>query len=229
MGIQTQESAAQCKVVLFNCNIYGNGTAGLGVNNTNGRGGYSVIDCSIHDNGTDGIQDGLLSDSCCINSVIYDNGGDGIILNDSASTQHYNIQNCTIFGNSGDGVDFSTGSPFSVVITDTIFRSNGGYAINTRTESGTNYLHINRLCSHSNTSGHIDINGGTLPGSDHVLEDPSFVSEVDGSEDFTPQNQNLLITKSLPGGGTSYGWIGAIKPEPSSTGGRRSHLQIHGI
>lgn len=224
MGIECQEASDNLLICLENCEVDSNGTNGCGVNSLNGRGGYAFNHCTIHDNGSNGIQDGISEGGCVTNSLIYDNGADGIVLN-SVDSSIYKITNTTIFANTGDGIDISSAN--IVMVYNTILRSNGGYGIN-HNSNGVGGVMLQRLCSHNNTSGHIDINGGTLPGANHILEDPNFVSETDGSEDLTPQNTNLAAVYSFQAGGDNYSYIGAIQPQASSGGGRRAHLQIHG-
>ena len=133
------------------------------------------------------------------------------------------VVDCTIFSNGGDGLNIAA-SVYPVVLQNIILRSNSGYGINTNTGSVLSFDNIERVCAHNNNGGgtglNIDINGGTIPGTGHVLEDPGFVSETDGSENLTPTNANLKLTITLPAGATGgEEWIGAIQPQAAVESG----------
>jgi len=210
------------KPFFIDTEIDSNGADGLSVLSA-ARGRFTMNNCIIHDNAARGIYDGGNSslqgagpptiEQC----LIYNNGSHGVEHIGSTSYFHIVIKNSTIFGNTGDGIRFSAYLG-RVIVSDCILRSNGGYGINTLSNTVAMFDRIANICSHNNASGHIDINSGTLPGSGHVLEDPDFVSETDGSEDLTPQNANLLITYPFAAGGSTYNYIGAIQPQPSTGG-----------
>jgi len=185
----------------YDCEFDNNGSDGLA--------GYiaGAYRCSFHDNTGDGYQAYTESISFCVS---YDNGNDGFRFDslDSSGIAH----NLTSFGNGSDGIYINSSQS---TITNSIVFDNGAYGINaTATGQGATYINI---CSHSNTTAHCNWNGGTIPGSGHVLEDPSFVSVTDGAEDLTPQNTNLYKTITMTGG-TSYEYIGAIQPQASAGG-----------
>jgi hypothetical protein len=154
-------------------------------------------------------------------SLIYDNGGVGVYVGNVAGAATpfiTTLHGLTVYGNSGDGVYVEADAQLNIL--NCIIDTNGGYGVNATSNSlGSIYM---RDCqSHSNTSGHTDINGGVLPGLGHVYEDPGFTSETDGSENLTPSNANLIIAETIAGGdgGTTYRYIGAIQPQAAAGGG----------
>lgn len=208
---------------IYDTEIDSNGGAGVTGFSSTSRANVTAIRSCIHDNSGNGVEVGQRFRF--IDCLIYDNGDCGIYIAASSGTgtrSHY-IVNCVFFNNTNHGVKTNGGDCW-YRISNCIFRSNGGYAINSQTGQILSFSCEN-ICSHNNTSGHIDINGGTLPGSGHVLEDPGFASETDGSEDFTPSNTNLSISKAFAAGGTTYFYIGAIQPQATSGGtGERSSV-----
>lgn len=197
-----------------NCSSYGvfqnTGVAGIGASwkyiqceiDNNGKGGTAggmnhpgsiyIIGSKIHDNNGYGILSSNVG--IFINNLIYKNSGDGITYTGTGNDDVLGIfKNNVFFGNSGDGLELSATSYSSVF--NNIFRSNGLYGIR------TNALDIDRAnmdlfsnnCSHNNTSGHIDINGGVLPGSGNITSNPLFVSEAAGLENFTLQSTSLCL------------------------------------
>ena len=102
------------------------------------------------------------------------------------------------FGNTGDGIEMDADTS-NVILENNVFRTNGGYGVNTNTGTLNAFLSWKNNCSNNNTSGHIDINGGTMPGTDNLTVDPEFESEVDGSEDFTPDADSPLLQAGKQG------------------------------
>jgi len=201
-GFRTQSSAGGSSFVFINCEFDGNGGDGYGIN-ADARGHARFYRCSFHDNTTHGAHisphtTAPLGSPTLDRCLFYDNGGAGVFVNDTSGGPIF-IYHCTFALNTGNGIEFEVLTDVKVFIHDTILRSNGGYGIDTN-GSDVDMPFLERLCSDNNTSGHIDINGGTLMGTGHVLEDPQFASETDGSEDFTPGNANLKVTISLPVG-----------------------------
>lgn len=195
-------------VLMVDCEIDGN-AVGVG-SASSSRGKVIMVGCSVHDNTGAGLdlEPQAPYPSSISHSLIYDNGGAGVALNSSGSISVL-IDHCTIFANDGDGIA-ATGGIGNVMIQDTILRSNGGYGLNVNSTIGQ-VVSLLRICSHNNTSGHTNLNGGTLWGSGHVLEDPAFVSEADGSENLRVTNTNLMYTFTPPSGGSSdQHWIGAL-------------------
>lgn len=209
--------AANTTIIVWNCEIDSNGGSGFDVN-TESRSKTEVKFSSIHDNASYGIGDSFyipgysfpLIDHC----LIYDNGSDGINLRGSSLTGRSEIVANTIYGNTGDGIDLDVDSGVYLV-SKNIIVNNGGYGINTHSASLLQVAACDYNDTSNNTSGAIDINGGVLPGTGNITEDPQFASVVSGSEDFTPQNKNLMVYKTFPGGGSvDYSYIGAITPKP---------------
>ncbi|OPL13112.1 MAG: hypothetical protein AVO39_11100 [delta proteobacterium MLS_D] len=183
------------------CEVDNNGRKGYG-NNATDRGGTWWIRCSIHDNVSHGIAEADRSGNriLIIDCLIYDNGGDGICDDGYRATLNVMIKGCTIFGNGGDGIDYGAGSAaYSINIESCIIRSNGGYGINTNT-GNTNFALLKNCCFSNNTSGAVDINSGTPWGSDNITSDPKFVSETDGSEDFSLQSDSPCLAAGTDGG-----------------------------
>ena len=198
---------------LTDCHIHSNGAKGFNQSAAT-RGNFGIMRCTINGNGGNGLDTEFLY---IYNSIVFDNGGVGLSI-DGANAR---VVNTTIFSNSGDGIDCAVQNAGQLIAHNTILRSNGGYGINTSSSDVQHYYPLKNLCSHNNTSGHIDINGGNFPdagSSSHVYEDPSFVSES-GTIDLTPENSNLYKTIAFATGATSYEYIGAIQPQCAGGGG----------
>ncbi len=199
-GFRTQ-STTVAHIYFYDCEFDGNGADGYSINSS-ARGHSQFYRCAFHDNTSDGARvsgynANLFGAPNFHGCLFYDNGADGLTI-DNYDGFHF-IDHCTFFGNTSDGVSIGGSTVQMTFITNSIFRSNGGYGINANSID-VDRLFCRNICSHNNTSGHIDINSGTIPGTGHVLEDPQFASETDGSEDFTPGNSNLNVTISLPVG-----------------------------
>lgn len=218
-GIYWTESAGV--ITFYDCEIYGNGGCGIDNGNNAARGVAYLYNCSIHDNTDSGLwlSPGTVanraSSSELYNCLIYDNGADGLKLSPNAGSRP-KVSNCTIYGNTGDGIDINSTDTSLFLVIDTILSGNGGYGINFNS-STFDWLRAYGICSYGNSTAHTDINGGTIPGVNHIIEDPNFVSVTDGSENFTPQNANLKYSWAFKAGGTSYRQIGAIQPEASES------------
>ncbi len=222
----------------YKTDIYGS-TGGSGIDvNVAARGGYSFYRCSIHDNNSHGVRDGASNVRTkqfnIIDSLIYDNGGDGLNLELLGANYILPcIRGCVFFGNTGDGVAISN-TAGDLIFENNIGRSNGGYFINTNTGTIKQIKSCKNNCSHNNTSGHIDINGGTLPGTGNITADPLFTSEVDGSEDFSLQAGSPCLNTAIDagiltaGGGTSYRDIGAVQ-RVAGAGGLANPIMGHAI
>ena len=185
----------------INNSVAGSGLAVSGA----ARGRYSAYRCKIHHNKVHGIHDGCshrpyyqpgIIEDC----FIYRNEGDGI--NHELSGAGYIgpiIRGNVIAFNDGDGLAVANTKSVMIVEND-IFRSNGGYAINTNTGTIKQITSCKNNCSNNNTSGHIDINTNVLPGTGNITTDPKFVSEVDGSEDFSLQSDSPCLAAGIDGG-----------------------------
>ncbi len=204
------------------CEIDNNGADGYSTNaGSRGRGSFDT--CSIHDNVGDGIQigtptNGAYCSTKIIDSLIYGNGGDGVFVGSTTPFDGFFAKNVTVWDNTGDGFDIAV-NVGKVFINACINYSNGGYGIKTNTGSVLQFYDINNIGSFGNALGHIDINGGILPGTGNVLENPDFISEI--PFDPTPTNINYLFEIVLPGVSGSGGqeWIGAVQPPETAGGG----------
>jgi len=186
-GIYNQEGTAQGVTMFFDTEIDSNGGDGIASAGVS-RGGYQMNNCSIHDNTGTGVEDtiGTTTKSVYKGTSFYDNGSHG--LDFSNDTRGVLVDDCVFFNNTTNGINFSdTANTGLISVVNSTFRSNGGYGIDTNTGSLGQFALCDYNCFHNNTSGHIDINGGTPPGSNNVTSDPKFTSETDGSEDFTLQ------------------------------------------
>jgi len=165
------------KFVIDRCYLYNNGV-GLGNNNASRFSGSIVRNCMFANN-TVGLLNGL---ACTIQSNLFLRNGYGIQANNYLTET--TITNNVFYGSTNDAIKLNTaaGSRFNI-ISDNIFRSNGGYAINNY-DSLSYRLYNN--CFSNNTSG--DTNLGTISGNGNIHEDPLFVSETLGSEDFRLQS-----------------------------------------
>lgn len=185
-GVFNGESDAETVFQFINCEIDNNGADGIDSAGAS-RGGLKIINCSIHNNTGDGVEEtsGVVSKAVCIKTLFYANGGHGLnINNDLRSTI---IDGCVFFNNTLNGIEIGGTTINDLVITNCIFRSNGGYGIDTNGGSLLQFAYADFNCFSNNTSGDIDINGGTPPGDNNVIDNPDFTSETGGSEDFTLQ------------------------------------------
>jgi hypothetical protein len=120
--------------------------------------------------------------------LFYDNGGDALICTSGGQIV---IKNNVFFANDSDGIYISSATNCSPIhVVNNIFRSNGGYGINMNSIDTDLIGYCDYNCYSNNSSGAIDIFGGTPPGSNNVTSDPKFVSETDGSEDFNLQSDS---------------------------------------
>jgi len=155
---------------------------------------------SVHDNTNAGVLAGGSSMNAD-KSLFYDNGGDGWTLNRYATL--FRVDGSVFFGNSGNGVGVtSTYFGFALgTVRNSVFRSNGAYGLSVGAWT-VEYAEVANNCFHNNTSGATDgVVGalGTAAGGDtNIYVDPLFVSETDGSEDFTPQVGSPLIRGGTP-------------------------------
>lgn len=185
VGIGAAWKFLQCEI---DNNGKGGGSGGIaGWASTYGS--FIMVGCKIHDNNGPGVQYG--DTGYFFDNLIYKNLGDGITNTYVGSNNLTSVfENNVIFGNTGDGLDLYATTPYPISIVNNIFRSNGQYGIRTNSADVDYYLLclVANNCSHNNTSGHIDINGGVFPGVGNIYKNPLFVSETAGSEDFTLQS-----------------------------------------
>lgn len=186
-GIYNAESTLQFFVGFNGCEIDNNG--GDGINSAGfSRGGIKMINTSVHDNTGDGVKDttGSVAKSVYIGCSFYDNGEHGLNFSDDCFGAV--CINCVFFGNTDNGINFTdTTNTCQMTFINNIYRSNGGYGIDTNGGSSGQFALCDYNCFSNNTSGAMDI---STPGSNNVTSDPLFTSETDGSEDFTLQSSS---------------------------------------
>jgi len=192
------------------CEFDHNVTDGLAtVSLTAGYGQFFANYCSFHHNGRYGVWDLAYRGGQFYNCLFYRNGT-AIRMSSKIGCK---LQNCTVAFNSGGIYDGSTYSP--TVLYNSIFAYNTTNVFDTLRREGLTDVFENN-CIH--TDGGEEILRNSLnditKGGGIIREDPDFISTVDESEDFTPQNTNLLIKSVFQAGGTSNKYIGAIKPNP---------------
>lgn len=197
-GIYVSNSGTN--VYLYDCEIDNNTDTGMRGSTTTSRGHFYLKNCSVHHNGSHGVFGAMRVGSGASGSLFTDNGGDGIHADGTTdgTVDHMRIEGCTIANNGGSGIDVVAGQSFSVV--DCVISSNTAYSINTNTGKLGQIEYMARICSYPNGgTDHIDINGGTLPGSGHVLDtDPNFV----GASDFAVQLASIIqVAALLPANG----------------------------
>jgi hypothetical protein len=213
-GVYYGESISEMHVKFINCEIDTNGAHGYGVSGLE-RGTCEFVNCEIHDNTSNGIyESGRSGKSKIIGCVIYDNGAHGVEYR-SNSGGHI-IMNTVLFGNTSDGLNIHA-TAYCITVINVISRSNGGYGFNTNTGNIGQFSYFDYNCSSNNTSGHIDVNGGTLPGNNNTTSNPNFTSETDGSEDFSLQSGSPCEDVGL---GYGDNWnMGAWQNERGGAGG----------
>jgi len=168
-----------------------------------GRGNF--LRCRFHDNGSGGLQ--IADQSMVSQCLFYDNTGPGLRF--YGRTINAIIDGCVFAFNNQDGIDgtgpFTLAPPF--IASNNIFRSNGAYGIGLGFSlplgvTGAYFAEIDYNCFSNNTSGNLtevtqaDIVGS--PTGDHnVYDNPDFVSETDGSEDFDLQSGSPCVYTGL--------------------------------
>ena len=170
-------------VMFYDCDIYDNARYGL-YNVSSGS--FIMSNCSIHHNnsynyyglGNPAIH--AIFDTCRIFRSATNSG-----LEFPGETP-VTMVNCVVYDNFSHGLAF-TGATFRGNIRNTIFANNGGYGITQTAGLNSPWFHGDYNCFYSNTSGALGttINSGVIPGTHNVIADPTFVSTVNNSEDFT--------------------------------------------
>ncbi len=224
-GIEMQETS-YCVVVIVGCEIDGNGGNGITPNAAT-RYTPILINCKVHDNTANGMVIGggalLPSPTKIVGCSFYDNGDNGIET--ISAVPGIIVVNSVFFGNTNAGIEILN-TLYGFVSVNNIFRSNGGYGINTNTGSSGQFAFCDYNCYHNNTSGALDI---STPGSNNVTSDPTFTSEIDGSEDFSLQSGSPCIDAGFGYGGdwnigvwqnaASGGGGGGLMTHPGMSGG----------
>ncbi len=218
--ILTEDADSVFNVVWNNCRITNASGTGAAVRQRAGVGSAWIWQgCTFDNNGKGGSGSGLTGNATANrayhilkNCAFYKNETAGAILGIDSIVCHGTIQGCrfyrngiglglhgigtwaiednVFFANTGNAIDFSGNNPLITSLYNNIMRSNGGYGIDTNGQDIDQLVDVRNNCSHNNTSGHIDINGGVLPGLNNITSDPKFTSETDGSEDFTLQSDS---------------------------------------
>lgn len=183
-GIYNQESTAQFALRMYDTEIDSNGGDGIGSAGIS-RGGIQADNCTFHDNTGAGVEDtNTNAKSIYTGCLFYDNGTHGLSLHNDIIGLI--VKHCVFFNNTNNGIDFGDITNSGVLsIINSIFRSNGGYGIDTNGGAAGRFDLCDYNCYHNNTSGALDI---STPGSNNITSDPLFTSETDGSEDFTLQS-----------------------------------------
>jgi hypothetical protein len=220
------DTETQARTCFSYCSFDTNGTGSTGNGfaiNGAGRGRYDFYHCVAYDNKQSGLltSAGWASDVSALrpninHSLFYSNGTHGVELFDGSDYCYYHIKNCTFANNTLSGL--FTDNAEGGYIEFCIFAHNSDHGIDTNTGTVLDFDILRNCAVYDNTNGHIDINGGTLPGHNHVTTNPSFTSVVDGSENYTPTNGTDYEVAVSMTGGTNYEWIGAITPVNSGGG-----------
>ena len=166
-------------IFLFtNCLISGN-MYGIGSSNNGRMSSLKLIACKIENNSNTGIHVGT---GLAVLKTVIKNNGIGIRANSAESS--WLISSSTFYKNT-NAIDVGNGSLNLSIIESNIFRNNTGYAFKSGSTIVDRIMIINN-CFSSNTSG--DSESGSITGNGNIHEDPLFVSEVEGEEDFRLQS-----------------------------------------
>ena len=186
VGINILSAYTTKSVKIISCEIDNNGTSGVYNQGNSDRSFTALINCSVHNNTSHGVRvHSTNTSSLVIGNRIYRNTGSGIYI--GGSSTGYTIMNNIFFANNSRGLELSNATIGGFDIFNNIFRSNGSYGVYIPSFNVGQIFLFDYNCSHNNTSGHINVNGGVLPGSSNVLSDPLFTNETIGSEDFSLQ------------------------------------------
>jgi len=169
---------------LISGNMYGIGT----VTNTR-MSNLKLIACTIENNSNTGIH---VANELTVLKTVVKNNGIGIRANNAAPSM-WLISNSTFYKNT-NAIDVGSGSLGLSIIESNIFRNNIGFAF----KSGSTIIDritIMNNCFSNNSSG--DSESGLITGNGNIHEDPLFVSEVEGEEDFNLQPTSPCINTGL--------------------------------
>jgi hypothetical protein len=176
------------KFSFINCLISGN-VYGIGAVYNYRMPNLKLIACTIENNSDTGIYVG---DELIVLKTIVKNNGVGIRANITAPAM-WLISNSTFYKNT-NAIDVGSGSLDLSIIESNIFRNNTGYAF----KSGSTIIDritIMNNCFSNNSSG--DSDSGPITGNGNIHDDPLFVSEVEGEEDFNLQPTSPCISAGL--------------------------------
>lgn len=179
---------SSAKFSFTNCLISGN-MYGIGAVYNYRMPNLYLIACTIENNSDTGIYVG---DELIVLKTIVKNNGVGICANITAPAM-WLISNSTFYKNT-NAIDVGSGSLGLSIIESNIFRNNTGYAF----KSGSTIIDritIMNNCFSNNTSG--DSDSGPITGNGNIHDNPLFVSEVEGEEDFNLQSTSPCINAGL--------------------------------
>ena len=179
---------SSAKFSFTNCLISGN-MYGIGAVYNYRMPNLKLITCTIENNSDTGIY---VADELIVLKTIVKNNGVGIRANVTAPAL-WLISNSTFYKNT-DAIDVGGGSLDLSIIESNIFRNNIGFAF----KSGSTIIDritIMNNCFSNNSSG--DSDSGPITGNGNIHEDPLFVSEVEGGEDFNLQPTSPCISAGL--------------------------------
>lgn len=169
---------------LISGNMYGIGSAAGGR-----MPNLKLIACTIENNSNTGIH---VANELIVLKTVVKNNGIGIRPNISAPSM-WLISSSTFYKNT-NAIDVGTYALNLSIIESNIFRNNTGYAFKSGSTIVDRIIIMNN-CFSNNTSG--DSESGPITGNGNIHEDPLFVSEVEGEEDFNLQPTSPCINTGL--------------------------------
>jgi hypothetical protein len=171
-----------------NCRISGN-MYGIGSPHNYRMPNLKLIACTIENNSNTGIH---VANELIVLKTVVKNNGIGIRAN-ITTPERWLISNSTFYKNT-NAIDVGSGSLNLSIIESNIFRNNIGFAF----KSGNTIIDritIMNNCFSNNSSG--DSESGSITGNGNIHDDPLFVSEVEGEEDFNLQPTSPCINTGL--------------------------------
>lgn len=179
---------SMAKFSFINCLISGN-MYGIGAVYNYRMPNLKLIACTIENNSDTGIY---VADELIVLKTIVKNNGVGIRANVTAPAM-WSISNSTFYKNT-DAIDVGSGSLDLSIIESNIFRNNTGYAFKSGSTIVDRIIIMNN-CFSNNSSG--DSESGPITGNGNIHDNPLFVSEVEGEEDFNLQPTSPCISAGL--------------------------------
>jgi len=171
-----------------NCLISGN-MYGIGYANASRMLNLKLIACTIENNSNTGLHVG---NELIVLKTVVKNNGIGICANGTAPST-WLISSSTFYKNT-NAIDVGNGRLDLSIIESNIFRNNTGYAFKSGSTIVDRIIIMNN-CFSNNTSG--DSESGLITGNGNIHEDPLFVSEVEGEENFNLQPTSPCINAGL--------------------------------
>lgn len=172
-----------------NCLISGN-MYGIGSTNFSRMSDLKLIACTIENNSNTGIHVGT---GLIVLKTVVKNNGVGIRANNPTLPSMWVISNSTFYKNT-NAIDVGSDSLSLSIIESNIFRNNTGFAFKSGSTIVDRIIIMNN-CFSNNSSG--DSESGPITGNGNIHEDPLFVSEVEGEEDFNLQPTSPCINAGL--------------------------------